>query len=127
MIRQTFWQLITTDPDVAAVIPPERWFARGSVVDTPTTPYGVLADLGTDTGATRQFGVYVHDEPGSYVAIDDVLKLVRRRVESVAQYLGPDGRLVGATHLTTSEDGTDQSNGTGVKNSIYRYLGVENG
>lgn len=127
MIRATIWQLLTTDPAITALVPAERWFQRGSVVDTPITPYGVLADLGTDTDPTRQLYVAVHDERGSYVAIEGVLRLVRTRLEAAEQYGGSDGRLVSAKHLTTSEDVVDDATNTNVKSSIYRYLGVSNG
>jgi hypothetical protein len=131
MIRATLYELLTTDATLTAVVPAERWYERSATTDTPPTPYAVLADLGTDARAAgkfaRLYGVYVHDDRGSYTRIDNALSLVRSRLESAAQYLGSDGRLVSATLQSTSDDSFDDATATNTKNSVFRVVGVPNG
>lgn len=131
MIRRTIWERITTDASITALVPVERWYERGATKDTPPTPYAVLADLGTDPRGGGKFarllGVYVHDDRGNFGRIDDVLTLVRARLESAEQYVGTDGRLVSAGFQSTSDDGFDDATSTNTKNSVFRVVGVPNG
>jgi hypothetical protein len=127
--RKALREWLVADPALTAVVPAARWVQRGAVVDIPSRPYVVLADLGTDvrgTGVTGLFGVYVHDDRGSYLSIDDLLDLVKSRMESVQQFVGTDGRIVEASWQGHSEDVFDDPTNTNVKNSTYRVVGVKN-
>lgn len=127
-LRVTTFQLLVNQPSLTALVPSERWFARGGTIDAPQTPYVVLAWLGTLTTSGRNspelLDVYVHDNIGDYTRIDDILRAVKPVLSGTTQYVGPGGfRLVQADYLGKSADLTDPDTSTGFRYSSWKILG----
>lgn len=77
-MRATIRNLIIADAALTALIPPERWFQAGSVLDVPVKPFAILRWISPVAGNARgtfghQFRIDVHDERGSYKRIDSIL------------------------------------------------------
>lgn len=129
-LRRTTFQLLTAQPALTALVPANRWFARGGQIDKSLTPYVVLAWVGTLTtggrNSTELLDVYAHDQIGSYTKIDQVLDLVQPVLLNAMYYRGVDGAefpLVQADYLGKSQDGVDQGNGTAFRFSSWKILG----
>lgn len=97
-------------------------------MDTPVRPFIVLrwlAPVSLDGGRFgEQVQVQVHDERGSYVRIDSILKLVQPVLEGVAQYVGSDGRITQCDYTGHSGDQENLDYGTNMKFSGWQVIGV---
>lgn len=129
-LQATTYALLTEEPALVDLVPTERWFRRGGVVDVPQTPYVVLAWLGPLTTGRRNsaqlLDVYVHDEVGSYTRIEEILEAIKGVLLDAVHYRGWAGNafpLVQADYLGKSGDGVDQGNGTSYQFSSWKILG----
>lgn len=133
-MRAAIRNLIIAQPTITALIPPSRWFAPGSVVDTPVKPFAVLRWLAPVPGNGRrtlnQLRVDVHDVRGSYKRIEDILGNpdtgggVYEVLSGVLQHVGADGRISQCDYLGHSGDQEDPTYGTNFKFSSWQVIGV---
>lgn len=130
-LQKTVMALMVGTPAVMAVVPEEKWFARGSTIDAPEPPYVVLAWGGTLTSSVRRSGqllsIYMHDAIGSYEFIREVIHpVIKPTLKEAQQYVGPDGyRLVQADYLGVSADLSDPDKKTGFVYSSWIVVGGE--
>jgi hypothetical protein len=127
-VRKALKEVLAANAPLVAALPANRWFAAGAVTDTPTRPFIVLrwlSPVSLDGGRYgEQLQVQVHDERGSYVRIEAVLKLVDPVLRGVAQYVGSDGRITQCDYTGHSGDQEDLDLGTNMKFSSWQVIGV---
>jgi hypothetical protein len=126
--------LIVGTPAIAALIPTERWFSAGAVIDVPLKPFAVLRWLSPVRGDARgsfshQLRVDVHDERGSYDLIEEILGDPYRGggvydvLSKAFGVTGPDGYIGQCDYLGHSGDQEDAEYGTNYKFSSWQILG----
>lgn len=98
------------------------------VPEHPLKPFAVIRignevpELHQREGASSTFAaVWVHDEPGSYTRIDDVLALIREAVLAKSDQSGVD--IFQAIWTGDSQDLADDFRKTFVKTTSYRLVG----
>ena len=117
-MRATVRDLLISTPQLVALIPAERWFQAGAVLDIPVFPFAVLrwiSPVRSPSGSdAKQLQVAVHDARGSYDRIDKILGEPYRTGVSVYSILseavgvsGSDGYLAQADYLGNSGDQED--------------------
>jgi hypothetical protein len=137
-MRKTVRNLIVADASLTAVIPPERWYQLGAVVDVPEKPYAVLQWITPVAGDARgtfahQFQVRIYDKRGSYERIDALLGGPYRTggvyavLAGILDVTGVDGRVVQADYLGTSGDDVDIDSKSNVKYSSWQIIGRTTG
>jgi hypothetical protein len=135
-MRATVRNVLVATPTLTAVVPADRWWVPGAVVDNPVKPFVVLRWLAPVAGAARgtflrQLRVDVHDERGSYKRIDQLLGNpdtgggVYGVLSSLVQHTGVDGRVTEANYLGHSGDQEDPTYGTNFKFSSWQVIGVD--
>lgn len=137
-MRQTVRDLIIGTPALMALIPSERWFAAGAIVDVPERPFAILRWLAPVPGAfssayANQLRVDVHDERGDYTGIDRILGApYRTDGPSVYTVLygamgvtGADGYLAQCDYLNRSGDQEDPDYKTNYQFSSWQIIGRE--
>lgn len=135
-MRATVRNLILATPALTALIPAERWYTPGSVIDTPVRPFAVLRWLAPVASEARgrslnQLRVDVHDSRGSYKRIEQVLGSSTKGggifglFSSVADHTGADGRISEMTFLGHSGDQEDDTYLTNYKFSSWQVIGVD--
>jgi len=67
-VRKTMYTALTADASLTAIVPAERWYEAGAVIDQPLKPFVVLrwiAPVPSSSGRwLNQLRVDVHDERG---------------------------------------------------------------
>lgn len=135
-MRATVRNLLVTTPALTAVIPAERWFSPGAVVDTPKTPFAVLRWLAPVASGARgrslyQLRVDVHDARGSYQRIKQVLGSkdlytgVYAVFAAVTDHVGADGRITQMDYVGSSGDQEDDTYMTNYMFSSWQVIGVD--
>lgn len=135
-MRATVRNLLIATPALTALIPAERWYAPGAVIDTPKLPFAVLRWLAPVASAVsgrylKQLRVDVHDKRGSYQKIEQVLGSPDRYdgvygvLAAVTQHTGVDGRIAEMTYLGHSGDQEDDTFMTNYKFSSWQVIGVD--
>lgn len=106
-----------SDPEV-------KVFGSGSLPDTPKVRPFVIITMSTNTrdaavASQQEVTVWVHDEPGGYTRIDNIITTIRNSVE------GPVTEEGGVfAHWTgDSDDLSDDGRGTIVRTSTYILAG----
>ena len=133
-MRKTVRDLIVASAPLTALIPTERWFQPGGVVDIPVRPFAVLRWIAPVAGATSglwayQLRVDVHDERGSYARIEQILggqyKVggVWPILNGIMDVTGADGRVTQADFLGDSGDQESDDYGTNYKFSSWQIIG----
>jgi len=128
--------LILAAPSLVAVIPAERWYAAGAIIDTPVRPFAVLRWLAPVASGARgrslnQLRVDVHDNRGSYKRIEQVLGSSTKGgglydvFSQVLNHVGVDGRISEMTYLGHSGDQEDPEYMTNYKFSSWQVIGVD--
>jgi hypothetical protein len=116
------YERLTTDVQLASVVPPTSVFGAGAVGAVPSAKPFIVLRFGPRTASIGSIGnltVWAHDEPGDYELIDEILGHARRLL---------DGAVPGVPGMITSEwtsDSTDLADdgyGTITKNSSYRLI-----
>lgn len=126
-MRKALVELLQGNAPLLAALPASRWYAAGAVPDTPQRPFIVvrwLAPVPLATQYGEQLRLDVHDERGSYVRIDGILKLVQAVLVPVEQYVGSDGRITQCDYTGHSGDQEDPEKGTNMKWSSWQVIGV---
>lgn len=135
-MRATVRNLILSSPALTAVIPADRWYTPGAVVDTPKTPFAVLRWLAPVASGARgrslhQLRVDVHDDRGSYKRIKQVLGSpdkydgVYGLFVAVTNYVGTDGRITEMDYVGSSGDQEDDVYKTNYMFSSWQVIGVD--
>jgi len=135
-MRATIRNLLIATPALSAVIPAERWYQAGAVVDTPVKPFAVLRWLAPTASVARgrflrQLRVDIHDKRGSYVQIDKLLGNpdtgggVYGVLAPLVQHTGVDGRISETTYLGHSGDQEDETYLTNFKFSSWQVIGAD--
>lgn len=134
-MRQTIHQQLIGTPALTAVIPTERWFQLGNVVDVPPLPFAILRWITPVAGDARgtwahQLRVEVYDKRGSYKKIDDLLGDPYRSTPSVYNVLsqmvdvtGADGRVTQCDFLGNSGDDVNIDYRANFKYSSWQIIG----
>jgi len=127
--RKWAYEKLLATPALLAVVPEAFIFGDGSLVGSPSErPFIVLA-FGGDTAelndgdapavTSRSLSIWVHDTPGSYERIDNVLGFIRNSL--VGQVASPGA--TGCFWQGDSSDLADDNYGTIVRNSSFRLVG----
>jgi len=135
-MRATVRNLILSTPTLLAVVPADRWYAPGGVVDSPPKPFVVLRWLAPVTGNAKstfakQLRVDVHDKRGSYQKIEQVLGSPDKGTgiyglfSAVHDLVGVDGRITQMDYLGHSGDQEDDTYMTNFKFSSWQVIGVD--
>jgi hypothetical protein len=129
-MRAAMYELLTGYPALTDIVPVERWFQAGAVVDVPPMPFVIMRWL-APTPLTGRLGhqlqVQVHDERGDYSRIDEILRLVDTICRAVVQFQGTDGRIVQIDVLPHSGDQESPVYGSNYRFSALQVIGVNNG
>ncbi len=133
-MRKTIWGALTASSALTAIVPAERWYEAGAVVDQPVKPFVVLrwiAPVPSNSGRwLNQLRVDVHDERGDYSRIEQLLGNpytgggVYALLSGLLDYVGPDGRITQCDYLNHSGDQEDEVYGTNYKFSSWQVIGV---
>jgi hypothetical protein len=135
-MRKTIRNLLVGTPALVAIIPAERWYSPGAVVNTPVKPFAVLRWLSpVQANASgrflKQLRVDVHEARGSYQTCEAVLGSpdlgtgVYGVLSGLTNYVGIDGRITEAVYLGHSGDQEDPTYVTNYKFSSWRVIGVD--
>jgi hypothetical protein len=133
-MRATVLGLLLADGALTAVIPSERWFQAGNVLDSPEKPFAVLRWLapvaGNASGSfAHQLRVDIHDRRGGYKRIDQLLGGPFRSggvyaiLSGILGVSGPDGYVAQADYLGDSGDQEDLDYRSNYKFSSWQILG----
>jgi hypothetical protein len=112
-MRTTVYNLLRgVHPD----IPDARIFQMGAVDDTPLKPFMVYRLSGNGRGVTARSAskpvrleVWVHDEPGSYTRIDDVLRAVETKLNAVVHASSRAGESISQVDFDTRSPDLDDT------------------
>lgn len=135
-MRATVRNLLVNTPALTALVPAERWWTPGAVVDKPTTPFVVLRWLAPVAGAARgrflrQLRVDVHDKRGSYTRIEQILGSPTKGggiydvFAPISQHVGVDGRITEMNYVGSSGDQEDDVYVTNFMFSSWQVIGVD--
>lgn len=133
-MRKTLRGLLVADGSLTAVIPTERWYQAGAVLDSPPKPFAVLRWLAPVNGDARgtfahQLQVAVYDNRGSYTRIDQLLGGKYRTggvypiLAGIAGVAGVDGYITQADYLGDSGDQEDIDYKANLKFSSWQIVG----
>lgn len=121
------YERVSTDADVLEVVPVERIFGAGAMDATPDDKPFIQLKFGSKVkdagpGLYRQFmTVWVHDVPGDYMRIDQVLGLIQKAFNV---RIGQEGGIK-AQWIGDSQDLSDEGHNTITRNATYALVGAE--
>ena len=121
--RAWVYDKLRLGPAVTSIVA-ERIYSSGELEAAPKDKPFIVLRFDDETpeieeASFQDVTVWVHDEPGSYVRIDEALSAVRTTLEGPV--VAPDG--VYATWLGDSPDLADDARQTLVRNSAFRLAG----
>lgn len=134
-MRATVRNLLVANGTLTGLVPTERWFQAGNVVDVPPKPFVILrwlAPVSGDAQGTfaKQLRLEVYDNrPGSYKRIDDVLGNqhlgtgVYGVLSTVMDHAGADGYVAQADYIGQSGDEVDVDLKANMKFSSWQIIG----
>lgn len=127
-MRKTFLQALKSDAAVAEHIRPEAWFSRGSLTERPKTfPFAVVAfsvaDPGLSSVRRHAVDVWVHDELGSYVRIDEALDAIEKCVAGMTHVQGETAEIMAGEFQMRSADLEDDGLRTLTRTSSFLLVG----
>ncbi len=133
-MRATLRGLLVADVGLTALIPPERWFQQGAVVDVPPMPFAIIRWISPVRGDARgtfahQLQIEVHDDRGNYARIDRILGGPYKTggvypiLAGIADVSGVDGRIIQADYLGDSGDDQDGDYRSNMKQSRWQVIG----
>lgn len=135
-MRKIVYNALTGSAGLTAIVPAERWYAAGAVIDKPVLPFVVLRWLAPVPSSAigkflNQLRVDVHDERGSYSTIDALLGNpysgggIYDVLSGILDLAGPDGRITQCDYLNHSGDQESEEYGTNYKFSSWQVIGVQ--
>lgn len=127
-------QALVGDASLTALVPTERWFQLGAVIDVPRKPFVVLQWLSPVSGDARgsfahQLQVRVYGDRGSYALIDTILGGPHRSggiysvLAGMENLEGPDGRVTCCDYLGTGGDDSDVDYKANLRYSSWQIVG----
>jgi hypothetical protein len=133
-MRRTVRDLIVANGTLTAVIPTERWYSPGGVLDHPVFPFAILRWIAPVSGAAKgsfshQLRIDVHDRRGSYDRIEAVLGGPYRSggvypiIAGIAGVTGVDGYIGQTDFLGDSGDQEDEVYGSNYKFLSWQIMG----
>jgi hypothetical protein len=135
-VRSFVFSLLTSDSILNGLGFDENNTFTSHDEDTPQErPFMILRWGATDVGLNdwdtgvgsnlRRLSVWVHDDPGDYVRIDQAVARVRTLLTSVhGAYTGTIGQYIGQIDWNgDSDDFKDDIVGTITRNSSYTFVG----
>lgn len=133
-MRATIHQLLVAEASLTAVIPTERWFQVGNVVDVPKKPFAILRWItpvpGNASGTfAQQLRIELYDDRQSYKRIDELLGGPYRTggiyavLSSKFGVTGPDGWLGQADFLGNGGDDVNLDFKANFKYSSWQIMG----
>lgn len=133
-MRETIRDLLVAQSPLLAIVPAERWYAAGAVIDKPVTPFVVLrwlAPVPSSSGRwLNQLRVDVHDRRGSYLQIEQLLGNpysgggIYDVLAGVTDLVGTDARITQCDYLNHSGDQENEIYQTNFKFSSWQVIGV---
>jgi hypothetical protein len=129
MMRSLIFSTIVTDSElIAAGIDAATSFAVD--VDTPQTrPFLQIRWGKTDVGLSRTavgrrtVVIWVHDEPGDYTKIDNILARIKELLPTLEGQSNGSGYVIAVEWTGDSEDLADDGHGTITRNTSYSLVG----
>lgn len=126
-VRKLAFEAVAGNAEVLALVPAEQWVARGALTERLTTPFVVYA-IGEELpapGPVRRTTVefWVHDEPGDYTRIDDILEAIKVAAESTLQSEGYGYRMMVVEWTGNSGDLSDEGLHTATRTGGFRAVG----
>lgn len=119
---------LTTDPALLARVPAERFIERSSLREDLPRPFVATtfrASPPPEFGTSRRWSVeiYVYDDYGSYVRIDDILDLITSRVLSILGLRDSLYRITCAEEDGRSDDLQDDVLRANMKSASFVLVG----
>jgi len=121
-LRSFLYNTLKADPDVASFVATRIYQSSSMQAANVEKPFLVF-HMGNDTNemladehtASRQFfQVYVHDEPGDYQQIEDIVRAVKSALVGKGS---PEDGVITTRYLETSQDLDDETLRT-----IFNYI-----
>ena len=107
-MRKAVYQLLTSNAALIADIPANRWYERGSVVDSPALPFATIVWGGAayrGVGRTvKRLEIWVYDKPGDTVLMNRVIENAANLLLNTFDYVFAGERFSSATFVGTSPD-----------------------
>lgn len=125
-MRSTAYALLTNTPDLQAILG-DRIASSGNADDF-AHPFLVIRVLpeNIDVGGVIVGGweIHVHDDPNSYVQIDQAIDMVEDRLLSFAPALAPGSEwwVMSIESSGRSEDLFDDHYGTATRYVVFRWV-----
>lgn len=118
--------LIASSP-LTAVIPASRWIQGGAVDSPPLRPFAIyrITDVPPTVVGSAQphLQVWIHDDRGSYVRIDEILELVRTALYGAVPMENATHRIVDVEWTGDSPDLVDEGYNTNTRNASFTLTG----
>lgn len=124
--RSLVYAALTADAQLVAAIPAERWLQQGAVDRAPIRPFAIIAMQEVGTTAVRSAQprcmVWVHDDRGSFLRIDEILARVKVVLEGLEAEDSTD-RIVDVRWDGDSPDLVDPGYDTNTRNAQFTITG----
>lgn len=128
-MRKTIMSILN-DPTLTALVP-GGWHQQGSLDAAPDRVFGTYRLRGsvqsvTSRSLSREVGleVWVHDDPGSYLRIDNILKELERILKAVVHASAAEGESISQTKFESrSPDLNDDGLRTICKMTSFTLIG----
>lgn len=125
--REWVYSTLSSDAALLEVVPIGSMYGAGSVGDRPENKPFIIIRLSPSTRVNSFWSdsnvvVWVHDDPGDYARIDQVIDLCRRALDK--KIPGRPGGIV-AEWTGDSADLADDGYGTITRNTSYRLVSSE--
>lgn len=132
-INKLMRDFVIASPALSSLIPAERWMASSSVREdnTPETMFAVMrwGTIGAGIGRVRRHTCtfWIHDTPGSYKDINDVLTALDGRLDGVVSLRaeGDEAEIQSISWAGTSGDLQDPGFKTITRNIAFEVVGKE--
>lgn len=133
-MRAVIHQALVGDGALMALLPTERWFQQGSVIDVPRKPFAILRWIAAVPGNAQQsyahqLQVQIYDDRGTYQDIDRILGGPHRSggvwsiLSGITNLEGADGRVTQCDYLGQSSDDVDVDFKANTKYSSWQIIG----
>jgi len=131
-MRQLAYRAITESARITALIPADQWIGDGGMdITKPQTPFGVIKFAGDERSPSRhgvpRVEVWIHDDRGSYMRIDQILAAVRTELDTnVFAFPDMPGELICFDWQSYSPDLIDDGYNTNTRMAAFLAVGRSN-
>lgn len=126
-MRSALLSFLMQETALTDLIPEERWVSGRDLEDRPPTPFAVLrfggSLRGVDPVRVVRLEIWVHDEPGNYDLVDNVIKLIYGKLHKAIHISDSEAEIVCATWVGDSTDLFDPGLRTNTKSTGYELVG----